>query len=93
VTPKKVAVRHVHIMVLDIAGEKELLLGACFRSHVCVVLCSDLNIRVVEVIVSLRCKFQGVYTQKQLIGSKKCASIIQACLPILLPTPVTLHRF
>ncbi|CAK9235019.1 unnamed protein product [Sphagnum troendelagicum] len=47
---------------------------------------------VLQVIVSLRCKFQGVYTQKQLIGSKKCAGIIQACLPILLTTPVTLHR-
>ncbi|KAH9551263.1 hypothetical protein CY35_09G006100 [Sphagnum magellanicum] len=33
-----VAVRHVHIMVLDSAGEKGLLLGACFWSHVCVVL-------------------------------------------------------
>jgi hypothetical protein len=33
-----------------------------------------------------------VYTQKQLIESKKCAGIIQACLPILLTTPVTLHR-
>ncbi|KAH9568094.1 hypothetical protein CY35_03G059600 [Sphagnum magellanicum] len=47
---------------------------------------------VLQVIVSLRCKFQGVYTQKQLLGSKKCAGIIQACLPILLTTPVTLHR-
>ncbi|KAH8953733.1 hypothetical protein BDL97_08G043200 [Sphagnum fallax] len=28
-----VAVRHVHIMVLDSAGEKGLVLGACFRSH------------------------------------------------------------
>jgi hypothetical protein len=40
----QVAVRHVHIMVLDSAGEKGLLLGACFRSHVCVVLFSDLNV-------------------------------------------------
>ncbi|CAK9258656.1 unnamed protein product [Sphagnum jensenii] len=112
-----VAVRPVHIMVLDSAGEKGLLLGACFRSHVCVVLFSDLNVMpvlqqpsrnhlskhmehlpfasafwVLQVIVSLRCKFQGVYTQKQVIGSKKCACIIQACLPILLTTPVTLHQ-
>ncbi|CAM6057761.1 unnamed protein product [Sphagnum tenellum] len=47
---------------------------------------------VLQVIVSLRCKFQGVYTQEQLIGSKKGAGIIQACLPILLTTPVTLHQ-
>ncbi|CAK9220151.1 unnamed protein product [Sphagnum troendelagicum] len=39
-----VAVRHVHIMVLDSAGEKGLLLGACFPSYVCVVLFSDLNV-------------------------------------------------
>jgi hypothetical protein len=31
-------------MVLDSGGEKGLLLGACFRSHVCVVLFSDLNV-------------------------------------------------
>jgi hypothetical protein len=30
---------------------------------------------VLQVIVSLRCKFQGVYTQKQLIGSKKDSSV------------------
>ncbi|KAH8946485.1 hypothetical protein BDL97_12G098300 [Sphagnum fallax] len=47
---------------------------------------------VLQVIVSLRCKFQGVYIQEQLIGSKKGAGIIQACLPILLTTPVTLHH-
>ncbi|CAM6003507.1 unnamed protein product [Sphagnum balticum] len=29
---------------------------------------------VLQVIVSLRCKFQGVYTQEQLIGSKKDSS-------------------
>jgi hypothetical protein len=87
-------------MVLNSAGEKGLLLGACFRSHVCVVLFSDLNVMpvlqqpsrnhlskhmehlpfasafwVLQVIVSLRCKFQGVYTQKQLIGSKKGSSV------------------
>ncbi|CAN5973265.1 unnamed protein product, partial [Sphagnum jensenii] len=38
------AVRHVHIMVLDSAGEKELLLGACFRSHGRVVLFFYLNV-------------------------------------------------
>ncbi|KAH8953721.1 hypothetical protein BDL97_08G042100 [Sphagnum fallax] len=30
---------------------------------------------VLQVIVSLRCKFQGVYTQKQLIGSQKDSSV------------------
>ncbi len=40
----QVAIRHVRIMVLDSAGEKGLLLGACFRSHVCVIFFSDLNV-------------------------------------------------
>ncbi|CAM6004088.1 unnamed protein product [Sphagnum balticum] len=97
-----VAVRHVHIMVLDSARGKGAT-ARCLLSVTCQC-CSNLQeiimehlpfasaFWVLQVIVSLRCKFQGVYTQKQLIGSKKCAGIIQACLPILLTTPVTLHR-
>jgi hypothetical protein len=34
----QVAVRHAHIMTLKSVSEKVLVLGACFRSHVWVVL-------------------------------------------------------
>jgi hypothetical protein len=50
------AVRHVHIMVLDSAGEKELLLGACFRSHGRVVLFSDLNVTWVSIHSNKSCE-------------------------------------
>lgn len=39
----QVAVRHAHIIALKSPSEKGLLLGACFRSHVRVVLYSALN--------------------------------------------------
>ncbi|KAG0602595.1 hypothetical protein M758_10G025700 [Ceratodon purpureus] len=112
-----VAIRHAHIMTLKTISEKVLVLGACVRSHVWVVLHSVWNAGsritqasqsrlykyigslpfawafwVIHVITSLGCKFKGVYSDKELLGSMKHAGLIRKVLPSMMGTPATLHR-
>ncbi|BBN05219.1 hypothetical protein MPTK1_3g11320 [Marchantia polymorpha subsp. ruderalis] len=103
------ALRDVHATTIENSSEKALLLGACVRSHVSVLLFSPLHTPatdqlhsrnllfkymqkvtfasafwILSVIGSFRKKFRGIYTDKELMGSKKDPGIIlsyvQRCL-------------
>ncbi|XP_024391259.1 uncharacterized protein [Physcomitrium patens] len=112
-----VAVRHAHRMILSSVSDKVLVLGACSRSHIWVILHSISNARTripqplqsrltkyigslpfvsafwaLQVIISLTCKLHGLYSDKELLGSKKHAGLIRKVLPSMMAAPATLHR-
>ncbi|KAG6557378.1 hypothetical protein Mapa_001308 [Marchantia paleacea] len=111
------ALRDVHATTIQNSSEKALLLGACLRSHVSVLLFSPLNTPapdqlhsrnllfkymrkvsfasafwILSVVGSFRKKFRGIYTDKELMGSKKDPGIILSYVQRLLASEDTLER-